>query len=618
MKNIVITGQDLTIRDLLEVARENRTIVLHESAKEKVDEGAKMVAELVKTGKAYYGINTGFGILAKKQIDTAKSSQLAENIIVTHAVATGEDMPIDWVRAGMLVRINSLAKGNSGIRHVVLQTMIDMLNKGIIPAIPRKGSLASSGDLCLLSHMALTFCETQEDIPAYVYLQKGGTIDKSKCDKVLAKSILAESGITKVKLGPKEGLAITNGSSITAGIACLVTYDASRILKLGIGSLALSCEALCAKQDAFDERIHKVRNQKGQCYVAECVRKLINGSKMETFSPAVQDSYCLRCAPQVQGVLYESLKYVTKLLTNEINAVTDNPLLFQPGDIISGGNFHGEIIGHAMDTLKTTVAEFGGISERRSYKMLSSNTSNKLPDMLTPDPGLNSGYMIVQYTSVALALENLKLAQPDTIYSLPTSGSAEDYNANGTNATLSAVGVNENVMRILVNEILCAVRGIELRGKDLSNLGTWTKKAYSELRGLIGENLKDHYLKTEMEVFANHVWQDLGFTDGICKEIEADNKMKGKLAIKCLVFTEDEEANFSTASAVCAALWENQVQAKYMTATKTEAILKARRKDIAVLIQVKGKEGKIEVLDSSLPAERVEEIKKIVTMKVSC
>eukprot|EP01022_Parablepharisma_sp_SALTPOND_P030216 TRINITY_DN756_c0_g1_i1.p2 TRINITY_DN756_c0_g1~~TRINITY_DN756_c0_g1_i1.p2 ORF type:complete len:615 (+),score=44.54 TRINITY_DN756_c0_g1_i1:3440-5284(+) len=610
MKTLAITGQDLTIEDVVKVARGNLKVTLQESTKAQIKLGKETIDDLLRTGKAFYGINTGFGVLERKRIDLSEINQLAENIIISHAVAVGEDMPIEWVRAGMVIRINSLSKGNSGVQLVTVETMIEMLNKGIIPVIPRKGSLAASGDLCLLSHMALTFCQTQEDVPVYVYVQTGGTIDKDKCKKVLAKDALKEYGISPIKLGPKEGLCLTNGSSITAGIACLVAHDAAKLFDLGIGALALSCEALCAKQAAFDDRIHDARNQKGQHYVAECLRKLIKGSKMETFNPAVQDSYSLRCAPQVQGVLYESINYANGLLTKEINGATDNPLIFPPGVVLSGGNFHGEIIGHAMDTLKMTVAELGAISERRMYKMLSSTTSNNLPDMLTPNPGLNSGYMIIQYTSAALALENLKLSHSDTVFSLPTSGGAEDYNSNGANATLSAVAINANVAQILANEILCSIRGIELRNKESSNLGEWTNNAYNEIRKLLGENTKDHYIKSEIETVTNYVWNEPKFIERLNKEFELATIKESSTATQCYIFSDED--SFEIASALCANLWIHRIPAKCVVAKRCEVILKAKRKDIPVIIQVKGEEVKIEVLNEKLSLERREKIIRII------
>jgi len=610
MKNLVITGEDLTIQDVVEVARGNRTVVLGEIAKSKIIKANDLIAELVKSGKPFYGINTGFGCLESKKIDSSEMTLLAENIIITHSVAVGEDMPLDWVRAGILIRINSLAKGNSGAQLITVQTMVDMLNKGIVPAVPRKGSLASSGDLCLLSHIALAFCDTHLDVPSMVYIQKDGSIENSKCEKIPAKKAFEIHKIPRVKLGPKEGLALTNGSSVTTGIGCLVVHDATRLFYLGLTSLALTSEALCAKKSPFDERIHIARNHKGQKYVAECIRKLTDGSKMDSINPAVQDSYSLRCSPQVQGVLFEAIEYTKKILTNEINGTTDNPLIFEPGVVLSGGNFHGEIIGHAIDTLKMAVTELAGISERRTFKMLSSNTSNNLPTMLTPEAGLNSGYMIVQYSSAALALENLKLAHSDAIYSLPTSGGAEDYNANGANSALSATQIIVNTAQILANEILCAVRGIELRIKaGVSLLGTMSGEIYRELRALLGENEKDHYLKLELDNMLKYIWHEKDFAESITKKLEPKTMKK----MSVYVYSNDEK-NYEKSAEICSKLWSHKIMAKYLNGERQDAVLKAKLKNVHVIINVNDKSIKAEILED-IPNEILEKIYSIVNVK---
>lgn len=519
--NIVLTGSDLTIEDVVNVAENNYTVEVSEEAMTKVKEAHTVVQKMVEDGVVAYGVTTGFGSLCDKVIDKKDAKLLSRKLIISHAVATGEPLDIKYVKSGIIVRINALIKGHSGVNPDTITAMCDLINKNVIPVIPKKGSLACSGDLCLLAHMALCISdpvlETDKNDNNVFY---EGKITPSMIATKLA-------DIKRVILGPKEGLALTNGSTFTAGIACLIHHYSTQLFKHGIMALALSCEALLAVPGAFDARIHELRNQEGQKEVARCVRALIKDSKLIGSSKNIQDAYSLRCAPQVQGVLYDILQHVENVLTKEINAVTDNPILVKENKeykFISGGNFHGAPIGHAIDSLKSVVCDLGAISERRIFRMLDGRLNNGLPAMLSSDPGLNSGYMMKQYTAASLCLEILPLSFPSSVLSLPTCANTEDHNSNAWNAILSALTIVENTQYVITSEILCATRAIkfrlQLKSLEYSDdytqyrMGTWTDRAYTAfLRKCLDEQDDDHLIGPELkrigEIMNNSEFMDV-------------------------------------------------------------------------------------------------------------
>lgn len=485
---ITIDGTNLEIEDVVNVARCGYSIKVSDDALNKVNDAYKITNEMAHSGQLVYGVNTGFGSLADKVIRPSDMETLSKNIIMSHAIAVGDPMPKSWVRAGILIRINALIKGHSGVSVDTINALVGLINEDITPIIPSKGSLACSGDLCLLSHMALCIAETDSDNQVLYGGQLMSSTDAFK-----------KCGLKRTKLGPKEGLAVVNGSTFTAGIACLAYWDAVSISKIGIGSLALTLEAIGACPDAFDSNIHELRNQEGQKEVARCIRLMINGSKLIGTNGKIQDQYSLRCAPQVQGVLIDELAVMAEKLGNEINAVTDNPILVKTTNgsrFISGGNFNGEIIGHFADNLKTAIVEVGAISERRQAILLGSN-------MLTSDPGLNSGYMITQYTSAALCLENQHLANPSTTLSLPTCNNTEDHNSNAFNAVKQLVSIIGNVQKIISFEYLLAMRRMK-KGE----LGKWTKTVYDKLNQYIAKTETDHNIQSEFSGILEHICLD--------------------------------------------------------------------------------------------------------------
>ncbi len=479
---ITIDGEDLTLADVQRVADAETTVELTPSARTKVAKSYTWVAEIVAKGKPVYGINTGFGIFSDKQISPEDAAKLNRNLILSHAVGTGPELPETVVRATMLIRANTLAGGFSGARVELVETLIKMLNKGVTPCIPSQGSLGSSGDLAPLTHMALVLTTDENDREE----ESGWAIYEGK--RIRGKAAMQAAGITRIILGPKEGLAITNGATFSAALAALTINLADTLLSTAELAAVMSLEALLGASAAFDPRLHEARKQRGQIQVAANMRKLFEGSTLVDAAGRVQDVYSLRCAPQVHGPARDALEYVRAIVSQEINAATDNPLLFGPAETISGGNFHGEPVGMAMDFLKIALSEVAAISERRTYHLLDSKMSEGLPPMLVAGAeGLNSGMMLLQYTAASLVLENQGLASPDSVHSLPTSAGKEDHNANAMTASRKAWQVANNTAQVLALELTCAARALDLRLQEKPKLhpGKGTAAAHKRMRAKI-------------------------------------------------------------------------------------------------------------------------------------
>ena len=361
-----------------------------------------------------------------------------------------------------MIRANTLAKGYSGVRLVLINTLLEMLNKGVHPNIPSQGSLGSSGDLAPLSHLSLVLSTDQQDLEEH----SGFATYQGKT--VTGKEAMAKAGIPRIILEEKEGLALNNGATFSAAIAALVCAETRELLKVAEVALSLSLESLMGISSAFDPRIHESRQHPGQIHFAEQIRAITEGSTLLDAADRIQDAYSLRCSPQVHGTVYETLDFIETIILREVNAATDNPLLFEEGEAISGGNFHGEPVGKAMDYLAIALSELAGISERRIYRLTDSRLNDGLPPMLVDthqDAGLNSGMMMPQYTAASLVLENRALASPDSIYSLPTSGAQEDHNANAMTAARHAYQV-KNTSQVLAIELYTAARALDLRLRD--------------------------------------------------------------------------------------------------------------------------------------------------------
>lgn len=486
---LIDNAKPLTLEDVVHVSRKNEPIEISKNCISSIERSNLQIQKIVSAGKPVYGINTGFGIFADKTIPESEIRRLNRNLIISHAVGSGPQLDIDIVRAAILVRLNTLAKGFSGLSTTLILALAEMLNKGVTPIIPSKGSLGSSGDLCLLSHLALVLTcddEDKEEESGQAYFS--GQLYTGKKAMELA-------GIKRVILGPKEGLALNNGATFSAAIGALSTSDAEYLLHTAECAAALSMEALCACTAAFDERIHILRNQRGQIITAKNLRSMLEGSCLVDSTSKVQDAYSLRCVPQVQGAVRDTVEHVKTIIGNEINAVTDNPLIFEPATAISGGNFHGEPVGLVMDMLKIALCELGAISERRTFRLIDEHLSGGLPPMLVDQnhsAGLNSGLMIPQYTAASLVLENQTLATPDSIKSLPTSANQEDHNANAMTAARHAYEITENVRQILAIELFTAAHAVDLRMKQTKvKLGKGTKEVFEKIRDTVPYKSKD-------------------------------------------------------------------------------------------------------------------------------
>jgi len=478
---IRINGSNLTIKDVVEVACNNIKVELAEEARERVSQSYNWVQKIITTDRPVYGVNTGFGIFFDKKIKASDSKILNRNLILSHAVCVGPELRSDIVRAAMLIRANALAIGYSGVRPIVIDTLLQMLNSGVTPVIPSQGSLGSSGDLAPLSHLALVFTRDDADSEE----DSGWAYWEGK--KLSGKIAMASAGIERIILGPKEGLAITNGATFSAAIGAIACSNAEKYLNVADLALAMSMEALLCSSPAYDERLHKLRPHPGQGSVAQNVRRLIEGSSLINSDSRIQDAYSIRCAPQVHGAARDTHKFVSGVIHHEINSVTDNPIIFNENEVISGGNFHGEPVGMAMDFLGIAMAEIGAISERRIFRLIDSRLNSNLPPMLVDTweaAGMNSGLMMPQYTAASLSLENLTLASPDSIHSLPTSGEQEDHNANSMTAARHTLQISENTANILAIELFCASRAIDLRLRDNmdAKLGYGVEKAYEIIR----------------------------------------------------------------------------------------------------------------------------------------
>lgn len=516
MNEIVLDGESLTFEQVVAVANgkpNEPRVTISESAKCKVRRCSSAVQALLDRGEIAYGITTGFGAFKDKIISREEVEQLQRNIVVSHAVGVGKPFDTATVRAIMLIRANTLARGSSGIRLETLELILECLNRGVHPVIPEKGSLGASGDLAPLAHFAC------------VLIGEG----KAEIDGELKSgaAALERAGLSPVRLAAKEGLALTNGTTVMAAVGLLETVRAKKLAELADISGCLTLEALNGTVLAFDERIHSLRPHPRQMECAANLRSILEESEfVRDFDPAnVQDAYTLRCMPQVHGACRDAVAYAEWLLKIELNAVTDNPLIFvsesfgdpenggSAGDIevVSGGNFHGEPLALAFDYLKIALTELGNIAERRIMR-LTDESSNQhiLPAFLTENGGLNSGFMIVQYTAAALCTENKVLSHPASVDTIPSSANVEDHVSMGATAALKLREVAENLETILALELICAAQGIDFRKRRIggdSKLGKGTRVIYQKVRSRVPFIERDEYLKDFIDDVQQIVFQ---------------------------------------------------------------------------------------------------------------
>jgi histidine ammonia-lyase len=481
METIILDGESLTFEQVIAVAYGEPSapyVELSETAKQNINRSADAVQKLIADGIVAYGITTGFGAFKDKIISLDDVQKLQHNILVSHAVGMGNSYDIPTTRAIMLIRANTLAKGYSGIRLQTLELLLTMLNYGIHPIIPEKGSLGASGDLAPLAHMALPLIGL-------------GQVQYDR-QQMTGAQALQEAGLVPITLAAKEGLALTNGTSVMCALGVLETTRAEAISLTADVAGCLSLEALHGTDRAFDTRIHNLRPFPRQTACAKHLNELLEGStfKRPHTSTNVQDAYTLRCIPQVHGAVRDAIAYARWVFEIELNAVTDNPLIFVDEatgeiDVISGGNFHGEPLAIALDYLGLAVSELGNMSERRIMRLVdeASNTGT-LPAFLTQRGGLNSGFMILQYTAASLATESKVLAHPASVDTIPTSANVEDHVSMGVTAGLKARNINTNVERILALELMSAAQGIDFRKQSMptAQLGRGTQHIYDLIR----------------------------------------------------------------------------------------------------------------------------------------
>ncbi len=490
-----LNGNDLTFEQLYAVALRGEAVSLSPSAAERMNASRQVVDRLVASGTVAYGINTGFGKLASVRISPEQVRNLQVNLVRSHSCGVGVPLSEPETRAMMLLRANALAKGLSGVRPLVVETLCAMLNARVHPLIPSQGSVGASGDLAPLAHLAQVVIG--EGRAGY----KGETLEGGEA--------LRRAGIKPVSLEAKEGLSLLNGTQGMLALLSLALRDAEILVNSADVAAALSLDALRGSPGAFDARIMHARAYTGAATTARNLAHLNEGSQIREShrsaekDPRVQDPYSVRCTPQVHGAVRDSLAQAREMASVELNSATDNPLVFVTengaGDIISGGNFHGQPLAMAADQVAVALATLGGISERRIEQMTNPLTS-MLPAFLTPEPGLNSGFMIAQVTAAALTSENKALATPHSVDSISTSGNQEDYVSMGMSGARRLARMLENLRHTIAIELLCACQGIDL----LSPLktGTLATKAYELVRQKSPQVTHDRSLSVEIEALS--------------------------------------------------------------------------------------------------------------------
>jgi histidine ammonia-lyase len=468
-------------------------IVLDEACRPGIEAGAETVAAIVAKGDPVYGINTGFGKLASVKIGQADLATLQRNLVLSHAAGVGEPLPANVVRLVMALKLASLAQGASGVRWSTVQHLATCLAAGIAPVIPGQGSVGASGDLAPLAHMSAALMGVGE------FFGDGM--------RVPATDALAKVNLTPLVLGPKEGLALLNGTQVSTALALAGLFEAERVFQAALVTGALATDAAKGSDGPFDERIQKLRRHRGQIEVASALRELMRGSAIRashlTNDERVQDPYCLRCQPQVMGAVLDLLRQAGDTLGTEANGVSDNPLVFsETGEVISGGNFHAEPVAFAADMIAMALCEIGSLAERR-IAMLVDPVLSGLPAFLTPKPGLNSGFMIPQVTAAALVSENKQRAYPASVDSIPTSANQEDHVSMATHGARRLLPMAENAAQVIGIELLAAAQGCDFHAPMTSS--DPLERARAALRERVPHLDDDRYMAPDMEQAANLV-----------------------------------------------------------------------------------------------------------------
>ncbi len=478
-KTIALNGSNLTIELLEEILKNNHTVILSDDAKSAIQKSRSTIEKIVEEGQIVYGVNTGFGKFSDIRISDENIETLQANLVRSHASGVGDSFDIEIVRAMLILKANGLSKGFSGVRLEVVELLLDMFNRQVIPVIPQKGSVGSSGDLAPLAHLTL------------VLMGEGEAFYKG--ERINGGEALKKAGLKPITLKSKEGLAVLNGTQTMTAVAAINLIQALNLIECAEIIGAMSTEVLLCTPAAFDSRIQSARGQQGQIESARKLRELVKDSPLVLSHhdcKKVQDAYSVRCMPQVHGASRDTISYVKTIVEREMNGATDNPLIFtETGEVISGGNFHGQPVALVMDFLSIAICEIGNISERRTAWMMDPNLNDGLPAFLAKDGGLNSGYMIAQYAAAALVSENKSLAHPASVDSIPTSANKEDHVSMGTIGARKCYTIIENVENILAIEWLCASQAGDFR-KPI-DFAPRTKKAYELLRTQVPALEKD-------------------------------------------------------------------------------------------------------------------------------
>ena len=482
---MLIDGEHLSLKDLYNVAFNHERVEIGAGTEALLLERRRFLEEESKK-HTIYGVNTGFGILADKRISPDDLETLQRNIVLSHAAGIGEPIAEELVRAIMLVRANSLCKGFSGIRPDIVLQLVEMLNRGVLPLVPSKGSVGASGDLAPLAHIAMGMIGQGKCV------YEGRTMDSAEA--------LSRAGLMPIVLKSKEGLSLLNGTAFMAGIGGCASFMAREVFEQAIEVSAMAVDALMGSTSPFDERVHAARPHPGQSYVAKRLRDCLEKSEIRTSHlkcDRVQDAYTLRTIPQVYGAVLDTIEYVCSVLEREINSATDNPLIFENGDAISGGNFHGEPVALAMDFLSIALTDMGNMIERRIDRLVNPKLNDLPPFLTTGKEGLNSGYMIWQYTAAALASENKTLAHPASADSIPTSGFQEDHVSMGAWGARKLWTILDNLTSLISIEALLAFRALGFRHPKRS--GPSIEELFGQISAVVPQYLEDRYFGGEFE-----------------------------------------------------------------------------------------------------------------------
>ncbi|MBI4420060.1 MAG: histidine ammonia-lyase [Gemmatimonadetes bacterium] len=474
---VVLDGTSLTVADVVAVARDLAPVSLSAEAVTQAAPGRAAVDRALASGEPVYGVNTGFGKLANVRIPPADLKRLQRNLIVSHVAGVGDPLPAEVVRALMLLRANVLLKPTSGVRPVLAERLVSLLNARIHPLVPEQGSVGASGDLAPLSHVALAL------------IGEGDVADAMRT-----------AGIEPVELEAKEGIAFINGTQAQSAMLALLVHDARNLWHSAHGAAAASLEALRGTPDPFDERLHRVRPHPGQAKSAAALRDLLAHSQIREShrlnDPRVQDAYSLRCTPQVLGPVWDTIEFAGRVIDVELNAATDNPLVID-GAIHSGGNFHGQAVALVLDFLAIALTTLAGISERRIERLVNPDLSQGLPAFLTPRAGLQSGLMMIQITAASLVGECRTLSTPASVQSIPTDANQEDFVPMGMAAAAKARRILANAQRVVAAELICAAQGLEFL-KPL-HPGPGVERVYQRVRALVPPLEDDRPLTPDLE-----------------------------------------------------------------------------------------------------------------------